>query len=247
LGPVKFRREYPRTPAEAFTGDPNSRFDPDEIDGCQQREPRYLVDFMSDDEIRARCIPCWAIDSAEGSQAGDFACIKGRDALTGLELMEPWRKRGSPDATAQEMAERHRRFPGMVNALRKNHGSAVISRLSALGLDAWLYTQDDIGNCDGKIGLDENGATVPIMQTRYEVALRTRAINLPSANGALEATIFGLQKNGKVEAPPGFNDDEVVADMACVTVFEAALRKHASMFAPSEPFVRTTMRGAEWQ
>ena len=140
---------------------------------------------------------------------------------------------------------RHARFPGMVNALRKNHGSAVNSRLAAMGLGKWLYRQTDLGNQDGKIGLDENGATVPIIQTAYELALKNGTINLPSENGVMEATIFGLQKNGKIEAPPGFNDDELVADMGCVTVFPAAIRKHESLKRPAAPFVQHSVRPRE--
>jgi len=245
MGPRQFAREFPKDENSMFTGDPNARFDQEWIDLCLKRDSRYLVDFMTDTEINDSCVPCYCIDSAEGTPGGDFACIKVRDALTGREIMPPWRKQRSPDDTAQECAVRHARFPGMVNALRKNHGSAVNSRLAAMGLGKWLYRQTDLGNQDGKIGLDENGATVPIIQTAYELALKNGTINLPSENGVMEATIFGLQKNGKIEAPPGFNDDELVADMGCVTVFPAAIRKHESLKRPAAPFVQHSVRPRE--
>ena len=247
MGARQFNREFPKDEAAMFTGDPNARFDQDWIDLCTAREPRYLVEFMTDAEINATCVPCHAIDSAEGTPGGDFACIKTRDAVTGLEIMPPYHKRATPDDTVEEMKQRHARFPGLINPLRKNHGSAIISGLNAAGLGPWLYRQTDMGNQDGKIGLDENGATVPVIQTRYEIALKNGAINLPSENGRTEVTIFGLQKNGKIEAPPGFHDDEIVTDMACVTVFPAAIRKHAAMSRPPAPFVQQSARPTEWQ
>lgn len=241
----RFRREYPHTPKDAFTGDPNARFAPDWIDAAAAREPHYLVDVLTDDEIRQNCIPCHCIDSAEGTPAGDYAVIKTRDAKTGLEIMPPWRKQASPDDTAQEMAARHARFPGVINPLRRNHGAAVISRLKVLGLSPWLYRMTDFGNRDGKEGLDENTLTVPQMQTEYEVMLKGALINLPSENGRMEATIFGLQKNGKIEAPPGFHDDELVADMGCVVAFKSAIRRHDSLLRPPAPFVQTSSRPRE--
>jgi len=246
MGPRQFAREFPLDEAAMFTGDPNARFDIEWIDRCRARDTRYLVDFMSDEEINATCVPCYAIDSAEGTPGGDFACNKCRDARTGREIMPPYHKQASPDDTAQDARERHKRFPGLINPLRKNHGSAVISRLKALGLGPWIYRQTDIGNQDGKEGLDENGATVPIIQTNYEIALKTAAINLPSENGHMEATIFGLQKNGEVEAPPGFHDDELVADMACVSVFPAALRVHEALTQPQKYFVQHSVRPREY-
>lgn len=248
MGPSKFRREYPLVPKDAFTGDPNARFNPDHINACQEREPRYLVDFMSDAEIRARCVPVRCIDSAEGTEAGDFACIVDRDALTGLMIQEPYCKRASPTLTVAEVKARHARFPGLCNPLRKNHGSAVIALLEQEpGMRPWLYTQD-VGNCDGKVGLDENGATIPVMQAAYEAALADTNINLPWAHGALQVTIFGLQKNGRVEAPPGFHDDYVVADAGCVLSFPQALRKHTAMRVPVTPFVQHSIRESEeWQ
>lgn len=246
MGPRQFAREFPQDEQAMFTGDPNARFDQEWIDLCLARDRRFLTDFMPDTEINATCVPCYCIDSAEGTPGGDYAVVKVRDARTGREIMPPYRRQASPDDTAQATFEMHRRFPGLINPLRKNHGSAVISRLQALGLTQWLYRQTDLGNQDGKIGLDENGATVPIIQTNYEIALKTGAINLPSENGAMEATIFGLQKNGKIEAPPGFNDDEAVADMGCVTVFPAAIRKHASMNEEPNYFVQQSARPREY-
>lgn len=240
-----FAREFPATEADMFRGDPNARFDPDWIDRAAARNPHYLTDFMTDEEIRASCVPCYCIDSAEGTPAGDYAVIKCRDAKTGLEIMPPWRKQASPDDTAQEMAARHARFPGVINPLRRNHGAAVISRLKVLGLSPWLYRMTDFGNRDGKEGLDENTLTVPQMQTEYEVMLKGALINLPSENGRMEATIFGLQKNGKIEAPPGFHDDELVADMGCVVAFKSAIRRHDSLLRPPAPFVQTSSRPRE--
>jgi hypothetical protein len=241
-----FEREYPSRPEHMFRADPNARFHWEWLDAAHKRDTRFMTDYMTDEEIMAVAAPCHCIDSAEGTPAGDYSVIKSRDALTGLEICPPFRAQASPDDTAAEVVRRHERFPGLINPLRKNHGSAVISRLKVHGLSEWLYRQTDIGNKDGKEGLDENSLTVPQMQTAYEVALKETTINLPSENGRMEASIFGLQKNGKIAAPPGFHDDEIVADMGCVMVFAAAVRKWQTKRQPFQPFVQQSARSQEY-
>lgn len=242
---VDFEREFPLDESEMFRGSPNARYKPEWIDAAYEREKRYLVDFKSNAEIIRDCIPCYCIDTAEGTPESDYSVIKCRCAKCGLEIMPPLRELYSPDETAQAMKSRHERFPGLVNVLRKNHGHAVISRLKVLGLNPWLYRQD-VGNEDGREGLDENSLTIPLMQDTLERFLKDALINMPDEDTRMEVTIYGKQPSGKVEAPQGFHDDTVVAEQGCVVAFPQAIRKHESMTTPPESFYKGSMRTAEY-
>lgn len=239
MGQERFDREFPLDESAMFRGSPNARFKPEWIDAAYNREPRYLVDFMTDAEIRAKCVPVYCIDSAEGTPESDYAVIKCRCAKIGLEIMPPRHERWTPDETAMAMVPLHKRFPGLINALRKNHGHAVNSRLRTLGLGQWLYRQD-VGNQDDREGLDENGLTIPFMETQLEIMLKDALINMPDEETRMELTILGKQPNGKIEAPAGFHDDLARAEMGCVVAFPQALRKHASLTEPQGGFVQNS-------
>lgn len=242
----RFRREYPETEADAFSGDANALFDDAHIKRCQKRKPKgkFLVEVATDDEIRTQCIPVYGIDSAEGTENGDYACIKVRDARTGLEIIQPWRQRSGPRAIAAACAEMHRRFPGLIAPERNNHGHATILALcDVYDLQRYIYIFDDIPGGDERMGFntfrssDADSSSKSIIEARYGAALEGRVINLPSENGAYEATIYGRQKNGKLSAPPGFHDDELIADMICVWAFTQAHLRHEAMRNPARPLV----------
>jgi len=242
MGPRQFAREFPADEAAMFTGDPNARFDPEHLELCRLREPRYLVDFMSDEEINAQCVPCHGIDSAEGTPAGDYAAIITRDAKTGLMIFPPWREQRSPVETALVTKTRHQRFPGLICPERNNHGGTTIRELELHGLGKWLYREHTLGSKDGKAGFLTNDLTRGHLLAHYEKAIAAEYLNFPSENGLLEATIFGLQKNGKIEAPSGFNDDELFADFLATWAFDQAIRKHESIKEPPAPFVQRSAR-----
>lgn len=227
-----FEREFPLTEEDMFRGSPNARFKPVWVKAAYEREYRFLVDFRTPEQILENCIPCYGVDSAEGTPESDFSVIKCRCAKCGLEIMPPVRERLTPNETAHKVKAMHDQFPGLINPLRKNHGHAVIDNLKGLGLGPWIYRQD-VGNEDDRHGLDENTLTKPKMQDTLEKLMKDGLINMPDEETRMEVTIFGKQKNGEIEAPPGFHDDTVVAEMACVVAFPQALRKHESLTTPA--------------
>ena len=228
--PYQFQREYPSRPEHMFMAGPNTRFRPEAINACVARGPdRYLCETMTDAEIRRTCIPVYGLDTCEGTEDGDFAVAVVRDALTGNLIAPSLRGHWSPAELAVETQRYHQRWPGLICVERNKDGTAVILALGVLGLGRWLYRMLHVGSADEREGFHTNPLTRPILLMGYENALTATAINLLGDNLIMEVSIFGMQKNGKVEAPPGFHDDEVIADMLCVEAIPQAIARHASL------------------
>jgi len=242
LGSRLYRQEYPRNHEEGFLTSTNSRFDEEHITRCARREMRFLEDIMTDEEIRAKCVPVHGGDTSEGGAKSDYAVLKTRDALTGLEICPPIRVRATPHQFAHQVAERHTRFPGLLCIERNNTGHAVIVVLDSLGLSNWLYRHQDhpdkdLDDC--KAGFPTMGGlyggTKALMEARYEAALETEAINLPSENGRKEVLDYCNRPDGSTGAPTGtkdddegrgrFYDDEAIADMLCVFAMPQGLMR----------------------
>jgi hypothetical protein len=146
-----------------------------------------------------------AVDSAGGSEDGDFAAAQVVELDTGLQCAE-LRERLRPDDLARVSVELAREYGGaLITVERNNHGAAVLAYIETRERYTRVYRQH------GEAGWLTTAASKPDIVARLQVLLTETPERFMSARLLAECRTFVADARGRTAAAAGSHDDLVMA------------------------------------
>jgi hypothetical protein len=209
LGKRKFAREYECN----FLQSGRPVFDAEAIDSWSKKAPIY-----EDNYLRVWEWPkpgeryAMGVDTCEGLEDGDLACIK-------VFKMSTWEEVASLHgplaptvlaARVDKLARLYRqgeRYGVIVGVERNNHGHAVLVKLVEWQTPGLYYFRPQ------RAGWDTNPATKPVMIDELEEAVRNGLITIYDEATKGEMRAYEWKDDGSAGAPEGSHDDTVLATM----------------------------------
>jgi len=157
-------------------------------------------------------------DVALGRADGDF-CAAHVIAVTGnkARVDATYHARVDPGEFADDLLKLARMYGNAwIGVESNNHGLATLQTLYRELKYRRLFCDSDetrsgFGKVRGKLGIETNQGTKPVMLTALERALRTGALSVTDAATVNELRQFQSLGDGAYGAPPGMHDDLVMA------------------------------------
>jgi hypothetical protein len=154
-------------------------------------------------------------DVAEGLEGGDFSCAVIWDRTTGEEVAF-YHRYIPPDVFAKELNTVGRLYNNALMVVEiNNHGLTVVSNLKQLLYPNFYFRlekYETIGmTSSDRIGWKTNKMTRPVLIDEFDKAFREDLLLIHSKELLDEMIVFIYDKNGDMNATPGYKDDSIFA------------------------------------
>lgn len=150
-------------------------------------------------------------DVAEGLEGGDYSVGIIWDRTTGEEVAF-YRRYIPADTFGKKLNDMGRIYNNALMVVEiNNHGLTTITALKNLLYPSFYFRpskMETMGQSTGdRLGWKTNRVTRPILIDDFDKAFRENVLTIHSKELLDEMTVFVYDKNGDMNAQPGFNDD----------------------------------------